>query len=632
MTTNSTHPAIASRVMNGLIALALAAFLLGAYWPIVQLTGLSRAELDYQGVWIGGNARQVVAVKPGGPADRAGIKPGDVFRFDPARNDDWILAGYRQMPEGFSASLPVRHASGATTVVRLEPTRVSYSTTLNDRLALIARLCAHTIALLLGLFLVWARPGVMAWSFFAATIYVFPVRPWIEFALAFNDGHWLRLLPAMALCSGMAFAFIPFALSFPRNSMTGWPRWSRALGLLVVLVWLSFCVSSLKVEPFMFDRPARSLVLAWAMVAFLSDTAALIILWRTYRRSGGDEAARLKWAVLGMSAALAAVLSSFAFFPVPSLSSSPLSGETYTLYNWAAALIAGFLLPLAMGNAILRQRVIDAQFAVSRTLVYGTVSTLALAVVATVHWLLGRMIEHSGLALGLEGAAAIGVGLVLHRGTHTINELVDRVVFRKHHAAEERLRRVTAALPFATEQRSIAEALVLEPVRNLNLASAALFYRETGEGPLRRVLAHGWSDAHAESLDADSLLVRYLQAEHEPLKLDDPQLLPAGVPAGAALPVLAMPIVNQHALIAMVLYGGHANSTLLDPDEIELLHRLAKAAATSHSQVRIATLARENAALTAENSALARDKETEKTLIDRLEAKLDRLAPEAPGR
>jgi predicted transcriptional regulator len=32
---------------------------------------------------------------------------------------------------------------------------------------------------------------------------------------------------------------------------------------------------------------------------------------------------------------------------------------------------------------------------------------------------------------------------------------------------------------------------------------------------------------------------------------------------------------------------------LLDPDEVELLHALAKAAATSHQQVRIATLARE---------------------------------------
>jgi hypothetical protein len=155
-------------------------------------------------------------------------------------------------------------------------------------------------------------------------------------------------------------------------------------------------------------------------------------------------------------------------------------------------------------------------------------------------------------------------------------------------------------------------------------AAAALFYRQTGGGPLRRVLAHGWSDDHATSVDADSLLVRYLQVEHERLKLDDPRLLPAEIPGGAALPVLAMPIVNQHALTALVLYGGHTNSTLLDPDEIELLHRLAKAAATSHSQVRIATLAREVAELARENAAHLK-------ILDRFEAKLDRLAPQGTG-
>jgi GAF domain-containing protein len=106
------------------------------------------------------------------------------------------------------------------------------------------------------------------------------------------------------------------------------------------------------------------------------------------------------------------------------------------------------------------------------------------------------------------------------------------------------------------------------------------------------------------SLEVDHLLVRCLQVEHEPLSLDDPHLLPAGVPEGAALPVLAIPIVNQHVLNAVVLYGAHRNSTLPDPDEIELLHALAKAAATSHQQVRIAMLAREIAAHKARNDQL----------------------------
>ena len=84
---------------------------------------------------------------------------------------------------------------------------------------------------------------------------------------------------------------------------------------------------------------------------------------------------------------------------------------------------------------------------------------------------------------------------------------------------------------------------------------------------------------------------------------------------GSALPVLAIPIVMQHVLIAVVLYGSHVNSTLLDPDEVELLQAIAKAAATSHQQVRIATLARENA-------ALKREAEMQKARNAQLEASI----------
>jgi hypothetical protein len=52
-----------------------------------------------------------------------------------------------------------------------------------------------------------------------------------------------------------------------------------------------------------------------------------------------------------------------------------------------------------------------------------------------------------------------------------------------------------------------------------------------------------------------------------------------------------------------MLYGAHVNHTLLEPDEIELLHALARAASVSHQQVRIATLQREVAVLSNENVA-----------------------------
>ena len=99
---------VASPIAATVNGLAMLFFL----WPVVKTFDLHRADLGVKGEWIGDHARRVTAVTPGGAADRAGLRPGDVLEFDPAREADWVLASYRNMPEGFGGTLPVRHADG----------------------------------------------------------------------------------------------------------------------------------------------------------------------------------------------------------------------------------------------------------------------------------------------------------------------------------------------------------------------------------------------------------------------------------------------------------------------------------------------------------------------------------------
>ena len=614
--TNTRQPRTWVRVVNGLAALTLAVAVLGAYWPMVRLFDLSHADLQYQGEWIGGHSKRITVVTPGGVADRAGLKAGDVLLFDPSRDADWILANYRNMPQGFSGSLPVRHVDGTKSVVMLTPERVSYLPHPSDRLVWLLRLIAHTFQLVIVVLIVWARPCLMTWSLLLGCFGALPVRPWAVYFLAFEAGpgsNWA--LSAMAALTGSTAALVVFALSFPRDTLPAGAWWKRAGMAALVVAVIVYIGTVTSFAPFERDPYSRSTDLIFTAFAYAVVLISIAALAWTYRSSEAREQARLKWVFLGLSVTWVGMLLSL----VPLLAAASLLRSPPPPVHWLVSLSMGIVFPVTLGYAVLRQRIFDVQFAISRTLVFGVVSTIVLVFLAVLHWLLGRVIEHSGLAFGLEGIAAIGLGLVLHRASHAINQLVDRALFRKHHQAEERLRRVTAALPFASDERAIAEALVTEPVRNLSLASAALFYRESPEGPLRRVLAQGWDDAHVESLDADSLLVRYLQAEHKALRLNDSQLLPEALPDGAALPVLAIPIVNQHVLAAVVLYGAHVNHTLLDPDEIELLHALAKAAATSHSQVRIAMLQRENAALSRKTEGLEREKETQQKMIERFE-------------
>jgi hypothetical protein len=592
--TGSAQPRTWVRAINALFALAVCAVVAGNYLPMWRAIDLARADLGIQGTWIGHEAKQITAVQAGGPADRAGLKPGDILQFESSRETDWVLAGYRHMPEGFRGSLPVQHADGSASRVTLVPERVAYLPTLNDRLALLARLAGTTLGALIGVFMVWMRPGLMTWSLALMYLAGFPVRPFADYYLGFEARPGVNLLyflPPMTQAWGVGL--LSFALTFPRNSMTRWPWWGRAALLVLALGWVTFMIGRQHIR--VFDGPVYdpATTQVWLVVDVLVVLAAIMVFAQTYRRSDGVTRARLRWALLGLGVAMVNLAAWLTFWSAPFMTADTNVGSQLTPGHWLFAVSAGVLFPVSFGYAVLRERVVDVQFAVSRTLVFGIVSTLVVVFLAVLHWLLGRMIEHAGLAFGLEGLAAVGLGLVLHRASHRINLLVDRVLFQKHHQAEERLRRVTAALPFAADERNIAEALVTEPVRYLELASAALFYRESPEGPLRRVLAHGWAESHATSLEADALLVRYLQAEHAPLRLDDPQLLPTGLPEGAALPVLAIPIVNQHALSAVVLYGSHANHTLVDPDEVELLQALTKAAAAAHQQVRITMLTRE---------------------------------------
>jgi len=627
---NLPAPRPVERAVHAICALTLAALLLVIWAPVVKVLDLTRADLGADGVWIGAYARRVTGVAPGGAAAIAGVRAGDVLQFDPGRDADWVLAGYRAMPAGFSASLPVRHADGSRSIVVLRPDAVEYLPTLNDRLALLARLASLVIMTLVGAVMVWARPGLMTWSLLASFVSGFPVRVYADYFLAYAAGpppSLLSVVPPMTLSLTVAFA--TFALSFPRAD-SAWHWWKSAAGGAAFLGWVTYLTVAAHVAPF--ERPviAPGPYRAWAVVTLVALLLAVAGFVRRYRRSDEQLRARLRWALLGMLVALGSFALYLVFFALPFAVSSSLSGSMLTPGNWVLAVASGILFPVSFGYAVLRERVVDVQFAMSRTLVFGAVSTLVLVFLTVVHWLLGRLIEHSGIAFGLEGLAAIGLGLVLHRASHHVNLLVDRVLFRRHHAAEDSLRRVTAALPFATEAQSIAEALVTEPVRSLELASAALFQRDSPDGPLLRVRAHGWNRDHAASLAADAFLVRYLQAEHQPLRLQDSLALPPDTPQGAALPVLAIPIVNQHVLTAVTLYGAHVNHTLPDPDEVELLHALAQASAHSYQQVKLATLTREVAALTREIAALRTANAQEKARSDRLEESLRALA-QGPG-
>ena len=83
----------------------------------------------------------------------------------------------------------------------------------------------------------------------------------------------------------------------------------------------------------------------------------------------------------------------------------------------------------------------------------------------------------------------------------------------------------------------------------------------------------------------------------------------------------------EYAAAKGLRVSTNTNGTLPDPDEVVLLAKLAEAAAVSHQQLRIARLAHEKLELMQQISALQREADAQRSIIDRFEIVLARAAP-----
>jgi hypothetical protein len=85
-----------------------------------------------------------------------------------------------------------------------------------------------------------------------------------------------------------------------------------------------------------------------------------------------------------------------------------------------------------------------------------------------------------------------------------------------------------------------------------------------------------------------------LHGELGPLRLSDIRWPRRDLPQGVGEPVLAVPVLVRHRLIAIALYGSHSNGEALDPDEVDAIDRLASGAAAAYDHLEAEALRREN--------------------------------------
>ena len=434
-----------------------------------------------------------------------------------------------------------------------------------------------TCFVLTAALLLLRRPSRMLWGFFLYAIgsvaggplfYQQFVSPPVYNVLVYSL-EWIY-----------SFAFVGlwvFASRFPQDQSTGWRRVSdRAAAPAFALMSLVFFFTLWQTWNGIVSWDATPLYIGGLTIGLLCFVDAYIHLRAAERQ-------RLKWVMLGIA------LYYIAFGYVWISGELPGGGwpAAWSSAGWTIDVLAGaqIFIPITVAYAVLKHRVIDVNFVISRALVYGVITTLVIGIFALVDWFFSKALAARQIAAVAEIVVALGLGFGLNATHKFVDNIVDRVLFRRRHLAERRLARAAAGVHHVAEPSAIDETLADEPADSLGLASAAVFRRGIN-GSFDRTRAVGWGPGTAEAISSGDSLVQNLQGERGVIRLRDVRRPGVVMPGGGAAPSLAVPFFIRHELDGFALFGPHLTGEDFDPVEIGLLEHLANAAAAAHDHLR----------------------------------------------
>ena len=529
---------------------------------------------DYAGIWRGGTygadatrtfAGQIVDVVAGSPADRAGIRIGDRLQVAPFSKDFPRFAFPRPGDRG---SFLLRRPDGSSYAVTM--TAVSSSFTPTGRILGILALLPATIFVAIAFMLVFLRPNVMTWSFYAyatgflstqasmAFYYPYLSRP-VYFALSFLlNTVWgnFAVLP-----------LLPFVLRFPDDKLTGFTKaFDRIVWIAIALAFGAYSY-----EWYEYGKgvkvPWSDAIDTWLPLAAFA--IATLILMQKYKHATPQLRQRFGFLTLGLIVSFLA----YAVYFVPGVPR-------------AVSEVIGFavvIMPISVMYAVLKHRVLDVNFVLNRALVYGILSVFVITFVSLLDWFAGHVIAGERFATGIELVLTIAIGFLLDRINRAISNAVDLVFFRDRRAAEDYLRRAARALSYATEEAAVTDSLVQVPVDALALSAAALYRRASDGDRFEGIATSTNTEVAPFGFDCNHLLVRMLQSAEQRVWLDE--LRGHLDREQAKYYVLAVPVMVRHELVSFTLYGPHRNGSQLDPDEVGLLEELAIEASRAYDHI-----------------------------------------------
>lgn len=511
----------------------------------------------------------ITSVESGSAAAQAGVTAGDRIDFDAmaARYQRDAYYGMSYAP-GVTSVWMVQHR-GKTSAVKLR-SRPFIPFSNFARFTRILRFIAGCLFAGLGGLLVLLRPSKLTWAFFLygisantgsvlAFLLMLPASISFVWAMAFN------------MLQGVGFAaFAIFALRFPSDEVSGWRRSAEFAAIIaaVPMTLIEAYTSGFVATSALFDRLFFGMSLALYLLAVCAFAS-------NFLRARGAERERLRWVVAGCAVGFPAVLSAYFLNN---------TGLAWPLWLQDVVFLLTTLIPITVAYAVIRHRVIDVRFVLNRSIMYAGLAAAVVGVFALIDLAFTKILAATQVEIALDIAAALAVGFWLRGTQQRIVNVVDRMLFRSHYDARQRLLHVDDSTRRAQSHAAIARLLTEGAAGSLGLASAALF-EAVEDGGFVRDSGVGWPEESTWHILPEEPVVQELRAKPRLLQLDRIRWTRPNLPPPPAQPELALPIFAGGEIAAIAFYSAHASGSALDPDEINALKDLTVSAGIAYGRL-----------------------------------------------
>jgi hypothetical protein len=368
------------------------------------------------------------------------------------------------------------------------------------------------------------------------------------------------LLGAQACMSAALILLVRLSAQFGTRS-----RWRLALewasygaALLVFANDVAFVIGvhTLVLDPAPFALRVSAIPGAFALAAALLVALSAVVAVATTPRS---ERPRAAWTVLPLPVALV-------------IEATIVTFEAFVLQSWyavvAVAVVADALWLVGAGAvtyAMLKRRVLDLEFVLTRTLVVGIVSAIVVTSFVLLEWLLGTVLAGVSHATGLiaNGALALVLGLSLNPIHRRVDGAIESLLFRKRYEDERALLDFSKEAAYVTSSEALLDEAIEKLRHHTDARGAAILV--DGAGEYSAIRSFGAHSPHAISENDSALLA--LKTWHKPV---DPHQYRSAILAALAVPMLA-----RGRLLGVVVLGERAGGEAYAPDEVEALAQFA---------------------------------------------------------